>query len=119
MRTPGMRCVLLGVAVVLPACDNRPAPTATAHLTVPAATTTAAAIVTTTTASSTNTQTLGHVRVSIQKVSVGKVPLKAADGTITYADEPRLMIALRIENTSDAKRSEYNTWVPDLDAAKT
>jgi hypothetical protein len=29
------------------------------------------------------------------------------------------MIALRIENVSDKKRSEYNTWVPDLDAART
>ncbi len=63
--------------------------------------------------------TVGHIRVTIKKVWIGKVPLKSADGSITYSEESRLMFALRIENTSDKKRSEYNTWVPDLDAAKT
>ena len=63
--------------------------------------------------------TVGHIRVSIKKVSVGKVPLKSVDGTITYPDEPRLMVALHIENISDKKQSGYNTWVPDLEAART
>ncbi|HEX3152783.1 MAG TPA: hypothetical protein VHR66_32220 [Gemmataceae bacterium] len=63
--------------------------------------------------------TVGHIRVTIKKVSVGRVPLKAADGTTTYSDEPRLMVALRIENLSDKTGSKYTTWVPDLEAAKT
>ena len=29
------------------------------------------------------------------------------------------MIALRIENVSDKQQSGYNTWVPDLDSART
>jgi hypothetical protein len=119
-----MRLARLGLLslILVPACDHRPPDTGVAHPTatdrtaVPTATATTA---TTTATTTTNAQTLGHVRVSIKKVSVGKVPLKAADGSITYSDEPRLMIALRIENTSDKKQSPYNTWVPDLDAAKT
>jgi hypothetical protein len=113
--------------ILLPACDNRPATTGPSHSTapdrsaVPTATATiiTTTIITATTSAATNTQTLGHVRVAIKKVSVGKVPLKAADGSLTYADEPRLMIALRIENVSEKQQSGYNTWVPDLDAAKT
>lgn len=109
------------LSLLLPACDHRPTDTSPAH--APATDRTAVTAPTTPNTSGTTTaatgQTLGHVRVSIKKVSVGKVPLKAADGSITYADEPRLMIALRVENVSDQKRSEYNTWVPDLDAAKT
>jgi hypothetical protein len=107
--------------VFLSACENRPPAgrpadaTASDQTGTVSATTTAAA----TTTSTPNTQTIGHVRVSIKKVSVGRVPLKAADGLITYADEPRLMIAVRIENVSDQKQSGYNTWVPDLEAAKT
>ena len=42
---------------------------------------------------------------SVKKVSVGKVPLKQVDGTISYSDEPRLMILLRIENIGDKKQS--------------
>jgi hypothetical protein len=119
---PAHRRLGLLVLALLPACDNRPATTGPALSTstdrtaVPTATATATTNVAGTAA---NTQTLGHVRVSIKKVSVGRVPLKAADGSVTYADEPRLMIALRIENVSDQKQSGYNTWVPDLDAAKT
>lgn len=64
-------------------------------------------------------QLVGHVRVSLKKVSVGKVPLKQVDGTITYSDEPRLMIAVRIEHTGNGRGAEYHSWVPDLDAAKT
>jgi hypothetical protein len=105
------------VAALIPACENKPGDTGVAHPTTADRTAVPATTSTTTTAN-TNSQTVGHVRVSIQKISVGKVRLKAADGSITYADEPRLMIALRIENTSDKKRSEYNTWVPDLEAAK-
>jgi hypothetical protein len=63
--------------------------------------------------------TLGHIRVTVKKASVGKVPLKQTDGSIAYSEEPRLMILLRIENISDKRQSPYNTWVPDLDAAKT
>lgn len=106
--------------VLLPACESKPPdtgplrPTTTAP-TAPATTSTTTTGTTTTAAG----QTVGHVRVAIKKATVGKVPLKAADGSITYADEPRLMIALRIENVSDKKRSEYNTWVPDLEAART
>ena len=110
---------LLAFALI-PACDSRTATPGPSPQTVidptgtPIATATAAT--TTTTADG---QTVDHVRVAIKKVSVGKVPLRAADGSIVYADEPRLMIALRIENVSDSKRSGYNTWVPDLEAAKT
>ena len=107
---------------VLPACDGRPPDTGPAQPPAPAHTAAPTATVVTQTTTSTPSapgQTVGHVRVSVRKVSVGKVPLKAADGSVAYADEPRLMIALRIENVSDQKRSPYNTWVPDLDAAKT
>jgi len=104
------------VAALIPACENKPGDIGVAHPTV--ADRTADPTTTSTAAAATDAQTVGHIRVAIKKVSVGKVPLKAADGSITDADEPRLMIALRIENTSDTKRSEYNTWVPDLEAAK-
>lgn len=111
---------VLLVAAVLPACDHRPPVTGSAHPTATDRTTVSLTTTTTTTTPpAAGALTLGHVRVAIKKVSVGKVPLKSADGTITYTDEPRLMIALRIENTSDKKQSGYNTWVPDLDAAKT
>ena len=112
--------VLLAVFLI-PACDNKPpdtgssSPSATTQTAAPAATVTTASTTTTTAPG----QTVGHIRVAIKKVSVGKVPLRAADGSITYADEPRLMILLQIENTSDKRRSEYNSWVPDLEAAKT
>jgi hypothetical protein len=111
------RCFGLLALTLLPACENRPATTGPDH---PTATDRAIVATATATAATTGTitaQTIGHVRVSIQKVSIGKVPLQAAEGVDTEA--PRLMIALRIENVSDTKRSEYNTWVPDLDAAKT
>ena len=62
---------------------------------------------------------LSHIRVTVRKVSVGKVPLRQADGSITYSEEPRLMILLRVENIGDKRQSPYNTWVPDLDAART
>ena len=121
MPVPRRLGLLAALALAfLPACD-RPAdsgsahPTATDRTAVSTVTTTAAATAT----AATNARTVGHVRVAIKKVSVGKVPLKAADGSITYADEPRLMIALRIENVSDKKQSGYTTWVPDLDAART
>lgn len=115
MPTPPRGLALLAL-ILLPACDRKPPDTGPAP---PAATTHTAAIITVPTTTTASGQTVGHVRVAITKVSVGKVPLKAADGSITFADEPRLMIALRIENVSDTKRSEYNTWAPDLDAAKT
>ncbi|MSR54693.1 MAG: hypothetical protein EXS09_15610 [Gemmataceae bacterium] len=63
--------------------------------------------------------TNGQVRVSIKKVSIGKVALKELDGTLKYLDEPRLMIALKIENMHEKRKMAYHTWVPDLDAAKT
>jgi hypothetical protein len=119
MPTRRPRLALLAL-VLVPACENRPADTGSPHPT--ATEQTAGAIRTATPTTTTTTvdgQTVGHVRVSIKKVSVGKVPLKAADGSIDYSDEPRLMIALRVENVSDKQRSPYNTWVPDLDAAKT
>ena len=118
MQTARVRSVLLALALV-PACDNRPPDTG---VTRPTATEQSTAAITTATPTTTATaagQTVGHVRVSIKKVSIGKVPLKAADGSLTYSDESRLMIALRIENVSDKIRSEYNTWVPDLGAART
>lgn len=121
---PIHRLGLLMLAVI-PACDNRPADTGATHPTAPVQLTTLTRISTTpsgstpTTTAPPGSQTLGHVRVSIKKVTIGKVPLKQADGSITYSDVPRLMVALLIENVSDKKRSEYNTWVPDLDAAKT
>jgi hypothetical protein len=117
------RCLGFLALLLIPACDNRapttgPAPIpATDRTAVPAATTLAAPTATSTATTPSTTQTVGHIRVSIKKVSVGKVPLPAADGVDT--DTPRLMIALRIENVSDKKQSGYNTWVPDLEAAKT
>jgi hypothetical protein len=125
MPMPRARIILLATALFLSACDNHPADTGSVHTTAAdhtinvAATTTTSPSSTTTTTAPPGSQTLGHVRVSIKKISVGKVPLKQADGSVLYSDEPRLMIALRIENVSDQKRSEYTTWVPDLDAAKT
>jgi len=117
-------CPLAAVLILLPACNDKPI-SSSRHST----TTTIIATPSPTTVIATTTNTgdlgpaersamVGHVRVTIKKVSIGKVPLKAADGSITYAEEPRLMIALRIENVSDKKRSEYHTWVPDLEAAK-
>jgi hypothetical protein len=106
------------VAALIPACENKPGDTGVAHPTSADRTADPTTTPTATATTSTNAQSIDHVRVSIKKVVVGKVPLKAADGSVTYANEPRLMITLRIENTSDKKRSEYNTWVPDLEAAK-
>jgi hypothetical protein len=120
---------LLALALI-PACDHRPPDTGP---TVPTATNRTVPLIATGTngaagpgagtannaTTSGTTLTVGHVRVAIKKVTVGKVPLKAADGSITYADEPRLMVALRIENVNEKQQSGYNTWVPDLDAAKT
>ena len=63
--------------------------------------------------------TLSHIRVTVRKVNVGKVPLKQTDGSIDYSKEPSLMVLLRIENIGQKGQSPYNTWVPDLDAAKT
>ena len=63
--------------------------------------------------------TVGHIRVLIKKASIGPVPLKQTDGSTSFTKEIRLMVALRIENTSDRRTSPYNTWVPDLEAAKT
>ncbi|MBO0700714.1 MAG: hypothetical protein J2P46_20120 [Zavarzinella sp.] len=112
------------ILIALSACD-RPTP-AVVTPAVPIATTgPASATAEGTTGASTarvpadQSITLGHVRVSVKKVTVGKVPLRAADGSITYAGEPRLMIALAIKNTSDKRKSEYGTWVPDLDSART
>ena len=111
---------VLLVAAVLPACDHRPPVTGSAHPTATDRTTVSLTTTTTTTTPpAAGALTLGHVRVAIKKVSVGKVPLKAADGSLTYSDESRLMIALRIENVSDKQQSGYNTWVPDLDSART
>jgi hypothetical protein len=113
---------------LLTACENRPGDAASSRRpgtdSDTARTASAGAVDTSTpftvgTTTSVVGQTYGHIRVSIKKATIGKVPLKAADGSISYADEPRLMIALRIENVSDRKQSGYNTWVPDLDAAKT
>ena len=123
MRTSDAPFALLTVALLVVGCESKPpdtGPAAPAAIDLTAGKTATATTRTTTTGTTTAPgQTLGHVRVAIKKVSVGKVPLKAADGSITYADEPRLMIALRIENVGDKKRSEYHTWVPDLEAAKT
>ena len=110
--------LLLLALALLPACDSKPPVNGPLPFTA-APTPTITAQPTTTTTTAAPGQTVGHIRVSVQKVSVGPVPLKNADGSITYSDEPRLMILLRIENVSDKKRSEYHTWVPDLDAAKT
>lgn len=113
--------VLLAVALI-PACDSKPPDTAptqisAAHTAAPTTTTTSTATAKTTTTAP--GQLVGHIRVSIKKITIGKVPLKNTDGSITYADEPRLMVLLQIENTSDQRRSEYNSWVPDLEAART
>jgi hypothetical protein len=120
MRTLRFGLVLL---VLVPACENSPTVTGTTQTNPESHTAVAATGMhtssTTTVTTPPGSQTVGHVRVLIKKVSVGKVPLKQADGSVQYADEPRLMIALRIENVNDQKRSEYSTWVPDLDAAKT
>jgi hypothetical protein len=122
------RTIVVLLAVALPglqACD-RPSPvtgpTDVAALSTSATTGSLTALATTSSptpdhVSADQPITIGHVRVSIKKVSIGKVPLQAADGVDT--DTPRLMIALRIENVSDTKQSGYNTWVPDLEAAKT
>jgi hypothetical protein len=99
------RTILVLLAVALPglqACD-RPSPvtgpTDVTALSTSATTGSLTALATTTSptpdhGSADQPITVGHVRVSIRKVSVGKVPLKNADGSITYADEPDLMIAL-------------------------
>lgn len=63
--------------------------------------------------------TLGTVRVSIKKISIGKVALKELDGTLKYQDEPRLMMSLKIENLHEKRKFAYHTWVPDLEGAKT
>jgi hypothetical protein len=116
------------LAITLPACD-RPAPPAgpaEATTVLPTATTTSG---TTTAAISTTGTfpdrvpadrpvTLGHVRVSVKRVAVGKVPLRQADGSIAYADQPRLMIAVQLKNVSGKRKSEYQTWVPDLESAR-
>jgi Domain of unknown function (DUF4352) len=117
----------LCIAIATSACDNKPPESGSTQvsLTVPATGSTAISSSAVPAAASTSgvpdvkSVTVGHIRVTIKKVSVGKVPLKAADGTTAYSDEPRLMIALRIENLSDKKQSKYSTWVPDLDMAKT
>jgi hypothetical protein len=122
MRTPGLRTALLSIALLLPACDGRPPPTGPAptdRTIVVASTTIPPSTTIETPAALPGSQTVGHVRVSIKKVSVGRVPLKQADRSVQFSAEPRLMVALRIENVSDQKRSEYNTWVPDLEAART
>jgi hypothetical protein len=62
--------------------------------------------------------TLGHVRASVRRVTLGKVPLRQADGSMSYADQPRLMVAVQLKNVSGKRKSEYRTWVPDLDAAE-
>jgi hypothetical protein len=59
----------------------------------------------------------GTVRVSVKKVTIGKVPMKEADGSTRYTDEPRLMVALQIENLNDRRGFEYASWVPDLEKA--
>ena len=59
----------------------------------------------------------GTVRVSVKKVTIGKVPMKEADGSTRYTDEPRLMVAVRIENLNDRRGFEYASWVPDLEKA--
>ena len=120
----GMPAVVL---IALPACD-RPPPAivpAAATTVLPAATagsTTATAVSTTGVSPARvpadQPMTLGHVRVSIKKATVGKVPLKTADGSISYADEPRLMIAVTVKNVSGKRKAEYSTWVPDLASAK-
>ena len=119
---------LLALALLLPACENRAPntgstqPTAVAPNSTPSAAATATPAVTTTQPDrvpADRPMTVGHIRVSVKKVTIGQVPLKATDGSITYSDEPRLMVALRVENVSDKKQSGYDTWVPDLDAAKT
>ena len=120
-------CALLTLA----ACDPRARPTPPAEGTVvpPTATTTGPAAGTPTAAASPSGPapgraaadqplTLGHVRVSIKRVTLGKVPLRQADGSIAYADQPRLMVAVHVKNTGDKRRFEYHTWVPDLEAAK-
>lgn len=62
--------------------------------------------------------TLGTVRVTLRKARVGKVPLLNSDKTITYSDEPRLMLTVFVENLSERRKAHYTTWVPDLDAAR-
>ena len=118
------------IALAISACDHKATDpgaskttasvgTVAASPSAVATTTSKSAVTATSSAPPDGSITVGHIRVAIKKATIGKVPLKAADGTITYSDEPRLMIALRIENVSDKKQSGYNTWVPDLDAAKT
>src|SRR5262245_16935409 len=92
MPTPGRLGLLL--VALLPACDGK-LPDTTNATGTPATLTVAPTSTTTVTATTTTTasgQTVAHIRVSLRKVSIGKVPLKAADGSIGYADEPRLMI---------------------------
>ncbi len=113
------------------ACDQRPgsavkvSSTTAASMTTPIVELTTGVAKTTKPASTTGRTgvgepyTLSHIRVTVRKVSVGKVPLKQTDGSIDYSKEPRLMVLLRIENISDKRPSPYSTWVPDLDAAKT
>lgn len=87
----------LRARALLPACDSRPAttgpvqPTAAERTTVANTTAPTAGTSTVTTTGAADTQTVGHVRVAIKKVSVGKVPLEAADGSITHAGERRLV----------------------------
>ena len=39
--------------------------------------------------------------------------LREVGGTLTYLDEPRLMIALKIENLHEKRKFSYHTWVPE------
>lgn len=113
------------------ACEQRPNSSAVESSTTAAAISTPDVKTTTAVAKSTKIEsttgrisvaepyTLSHIRVTVRKVSIGKVPLKQTDGSIEYSKEPSLMVLLRIEHTGGKRQSPYNTWVPDLDAAKT
>src|SRR5690349_20671890 len=104
---------LAAVLFLMTACDDKSSPPSIPSATTPITTTSATATTTSPVDRAADlSMTVGHVRVSLKKVTIGKVPLKAADGSITYPDEQRLMIALRVENVSEKRRSEYHTWVP-------
>jgi hypothetical protein len=125
------RLVPLILLLPISACEQRPSPpvvessTTAASISTPKVESTTGVSKTTRPESTTGRigvgepYTLSHIRVTVRKVNVGKVPLKQTDGSIDYSKEPSLMVLLRIENIGQKGQPSYNTWVPDLDTAKT
>lgn len=57
-----------------------------------------------------NTVGIGDTRVRIERVALGKVPLADYSGRRSSSEEDRLMVAVRISNTSPAKILTYQSF---------